>query len=225
MLRRQEILVLTMGASQDAMAPQHQSPCHTQHLQQIACASALWANDECAQRYESCQPCVIADRQEACSIWSMSYSLFQNSQVGSVVGVQPSQNEFAAQRHDPKGKVPAQVSPRGLYRHARWVLAFNSAVHALPLPAEAPLTMLAPINSALPLHSWKAPRQCRCRLRRAFWSAAQNATCSGSQLRASSLVMRSATLHVLHRKWVHGAMVPLCRKGFCKRAEQWRDAD
>ena len=93
---------------------------------------------------------MIADRQEACSIWSMSYSLFQNGQIGGVVGVQPPQNEFAAQRHDTKGKVTAQASPRGLYRHALWVLAFNSGVHAQSLPAEAPLTVLAALNSSLP---------------------------------------------------------------------------
>ena len=97
---------------------------------------------------------MVADCQEACSSWSMSYSLFQSGQILSVVGVQPLQNEFAAQRYDTKGEVSAQAPPRGLYRHALWVLAFNSAVHAQSLPAEAPLTESAAFNSSLPSQRW-----------------------------------------------------------------------
>lgn len=144
--------------TRDWSPPQHRSPCRTHIVQQIACSSALGADNAWAQSYESCRPCVIADRQEACSIWSVSHNLFQSGQIGGVVGVQPPQNQFATQRNDTKGKVTAQASPRGLYRHALWVLAFNSAVHAQPLPAEAPLTVGAAPNFSLPSDNWTATK-------------------------------------------------------------------
>ena len=91
-------------------------------------------------------------------MWSVSHNLFQSGQIGGVVGVQPPQNQFATQRNDTKGKVTAQASPRGLHRHALWVLAFNSAVHAQPLPAEAPLTVSAAPNFSLPSDNWTATK-------------------------------------------------------------------